>query len=369
MGDSIVRTKLTPSIQSKTMFCMLRTLRRIKKNVVYVKYLILTQSDIMACCRPSCEGPVCDVCEFLKPPPLPPRDFPGYEEIVYYVRNNTTYREYAIQCNVQLPEVNTGSSTTVTYDTTVSTSSQTAIATTDDESADKANVALPVLLVLFFIALIIAGFLLYWWWRKRSRKRDSANINSLPLKKYENTNYLANKAVADQCWKQQGNKQNSACTPGNQYGSFPPDGDVKANNDFKVNNELSNERKDSIEKLPPIGYMNENFVVDDDGGTRSPGVDSQTPLCDMVDSVLPNEVLPSDTEIQEAQSDYSFKIVEVHLENDKNNSSQNMPISEAVNGEVMLRSPKKKKKYLTKSTPVDEQADNSKNLAQNRKTV
>lgn len=196
----------------------------------------------------------------------------------------------------------------------------------------------------------------------------SASVNSLPLKKYEDTNYLASKAQAGQCWNPSTDGQLSSGNTGNQYGSFPPpNGDIKQQ--VTVNHETGgepNKRDSAYDKSEVVGYVNENFNREEGNGARSPGVDSQTPLFDMVDGVLPNAIPPKGTEIQESKS--NTKAVELDSENNVSQSSEPTHSGQS-DKSVFIRLHKRNKKPLRLSAPVKIMEDEANDSAANRKSL
>ena len=213
---------------------------------------------------------------------------------------------------------------------------------------------------------------------------------SLPLGQYANTNFLDNKARNSQCWK-----------PSTQTHEDPPPSHTqRTSNEYvdilqgkdentpvrnirenggnnKESADVASPRKfDSLNNLDvEKGHYNPSY--EDEKGDNlaySPGVNSNTPLFDDVDGVLPNvphqsqeltvENKPNKTNGESRKSDSS-------LHNGQSIPPSRLPPIDKDN-KVNMRSPKKKKsitlKIKHKSSPVEGIDDISNNMTGNRKS-
>lgn len=212
------------------------------------------------------------------------------------------------------------------------------------------------------------------------------------MKRYENINYLDNKARGNQCWNstmtnhQEDDKNSVAVNRSNTYGSLPRSTDnnskveyVKSKRPDSSETKVESPRSFDRMNISQIAYDNENYVSDrDDNRSCSPGTNSQTPLFDTVDgSTLPNVpvrnsiISDSGRKTDEAKENGSVSNV------DKQNSRLppiDMTVAKADISKTSgsnVKSPKKKKAvYLQrKSEPVDGIEDIAQDMSGNRKSV
>lgn len=114
-------------------------------------------------------------CQMLRPPPLPPEYFVGpeqYNELIKLVRKDEAFKFYSDACSVSIP----------------------AYSSVSMASGSIAGIVVAIVIVLLII------FLVFGVWYIKFRKQGRGIIAHLPIKTYEKTNYLDNKARQNICW-------------------------------------------------------------------------------------------------------------------------------------------------------------------------
>ncbi|XP_053395123.1 uncharacterized protein LOC123545048 isoform X3 [Mercenaria mercenaria] len=374
-------------------------------------------------------------CHEWKPPPTPPQakiSARQWEEVVLTLQESELYKKYANACNITIPQL-PSTTTTISENSTVphwanvslpvsenstvslwtnsslpfsdttSTATNvptivttvgplltttTAAGTTKNmifqEEAHTAGGTIAVIVVVIILLLIAVAVVLSWYLWKRKKMR-TGSINSLPLKKYENTNYLDNRARDNHSWNPSSNHLASdSNSKGIDYGSLPQPGMTNDAQYMKKKSRNSSETRvespREFDKMNASGlseklaFDNENFMTDrDQNGAVSPGATSQTPLFDMMDgAALPN-VVPDCKTVSENSIHNGDKI---HQNGSvgKIPEGKSPPVDMSVTMRKMsdssTKSPKKKKPiYLRKSMPMPEMEDITQDMTGNRKSV
>ncbi|XP_053395162.1 uncharacterized protein LOC123545048 isoform X9 [Mercenaria mercenaria] len=341
-------------------------------------------------------------CHEWKPPPTPPQakiSARQWEEVVLTLQESELYKKYANACNITIPQL-PSTTTTISENSTVSLWTNSSLPFSDTTStAHTAGGTIAVIVVVIILLLIAVAVVLSWYLWKRKKMRTGRynwfistahqgtifNINSLPLKKYENTNYLDNRARDNHSWNPSSNHLASdSNSKGIDYGSLPQPGMTNDAQYMKKKSRNSSETRvespREFDKMNASGlseklaFDNENFMTDrDQNGAVSPGATSQTPLFDMMDgAALPN-VVPDCKTVSENSIHNGDKI---HQNGSvgKIPEGKSPPVDMSVTMRKMsdssTKSPKKKKPiYLRKSMPMPEMEDITQDMTGNRKSV
>lgn len=152
----------------------------------------------------------------LRPPPLPPEYFVGpeqYNELIKLVRKDEAFKFYSDACSVPIPAYSSVSTTTSIPRTKTNLTKTTALLNEDTTystyrmnttiilgpSTAVASGSIAGIVVAIVIVLLII-FLVFGVWYIKFRKQGRGIIAHLPIKTYEKTNYLDNKARQNICW-------------------------------------------------------------------------------------------------------------------------------------------------------------------------